>query len=389
MKTLYISGIIIAMLIASGCVGEKPQQKQENIKIGVLITYTGGLGPIGEGMANGAKLAAMEINNKGVIKGRNVTLIIEDTGTDPAKAAEAARKLIDIDNVQVIIGGVASSETLAIAPIAEKNKVVLISASSTAPSVSKAGEYVFRVVPSDLLQGEAIAKLALEKKYANAATLVENNDYGIGMEDVFKKHFTGNVTSIRYEKGKGDYRTELESIKKANPDVIVYVGYPQDASVILKQTAQLGLKKKWIAAEGIADPVMFDNAEVAKQMEGMLLTTPGRSEQEEKEDPARQYYVNAHRQTFGKDYGIYSDTEYDAVMLAAYAIAEAGNNGTAIKEALPRVAKTYKAVTGDKTFDENGDVRGGYRILEVVNKTMVNVGSWNPNTGIKLNPSIK
>ncbi len=384
MKKWYISGIIIAMLIASGCVGEKPEQKQENIKIGVLITYTGGLGPIGEGMANGAKLAAMEINNKGIIKGRNVTLIIEDTGTDPAKASEAARKLIDIDKVQVIIGGVSSSETLAIAPYAEKSKVVMISPSSTNLKITDAGKYIFRVVPSDLLQGEAIAKLAIAKNYTKAAVLVENNDYGIGIEDVFKKHFTGTITSIRYEKGRGDYRTELESIKKANPDVIVYVGYPADASVILKQTGELGLKTKWIAAEGIADPVMFGNADVARQMEGMLLTTPGRSEQEEKEDAALLYFVNLHKQTFGKDYGIYSDTEYDAVMLAAYAIAEVGNNGTAIKDALPGVAKTYKAVTGDKTFDENGDVRGGYRVLEVVNKTMVPVGSWNPNTGIDL-----
>jgi branched-chain amino acid transport system substrate-binding protein len=384
MKKWYISFIIIAMLIASGCVGEKAQQKAEDIKIGVLITYTGGLGPIGEGMANGAKLAAMEINNKGIIKGKNVTLVIEDTGTDPAKAAEAARKLIDFDKVQVIIGGVASSETLAIAPYAEKSKVVMISPSSTNLKITDAGEYIFRVVPSDLLQGEAIAKLALVKNYTKAATLVENNDYGIGMEDVFKKHFTGQVTSIRYEKGKGDYRTEIESIKKANPDVIIYVGYPADASVILKQVGELGLKKKWIAAEGIADPVMFDNADVARQMEGMLLTTPGRSEQEEKEDASLQYFVNLYKKTYGKDYGIYSDTEYDAVMLAAYAIAEVGNNGTAIKDALPGVSKTYKAVTGDKTFDENGDVRGSYKVLEVTNKTMINVGSWNPATGIKL-----
>jgi branched-chain amino acid transport system substrate-binding protein len=389
MKKWFMLSIILAMLIASGCVGEKTQQKQEDVKIGVLITYTGGLGPIGEGMANGAKLAAMEINNEGIINGKNVTLIFEDTGTDPAKAAEAARKLINFDKVQVIIGGVASSETLAIAPIAEQSKVVLISASSTAPSVSKAGEYVFRVVPSDLLQGEAIAKLALAKNYTKASTLVENNDYGIGMEDVFKNHFTGNVTSIRYEKGKGDYRTEIESILKANPDVIIYVGYPADASVILKQSGELGLKTKWIAAEGIADPVMFNNAEVAKQMEGMLLTTPGRSEQEEKDDPVFQNYVKNYKQTFGKDYGIYSDTEYDAVMLAAYTIAEVGNNGTAIKEALPGVSKTYKAATGDKTFDENGDVRGGYRVLEVVNKTMVPIGSWNPGTGINLSAGKK
>ncbi len=95
MKKWLLTGLIILILIASGCVGDKTgkdnagtQQKPEPIKIGVLITYTGALGPIGEGMANGAMLAAQEINKKG-INGSNVTLIIEDTGTNPAKAAVA------------------------------------------------------------------------------------------------------------------------------------------------------------------------------------------------------------------------------------------------------------------------------------------------------------
>ncbi len=389
MKKWLLTGLIILILIASGCVGDKTgkdnagtQQKPEPIKIGVLITYTGALGPIGEGMANGAMLAAQEINKKG-INGSNVTLIIEDTGTNPAKAAEAAKKLIDVDKVQVIIGAVSSSETLAVAPYAEKSRVVMISPSSTNLKVTDAGEYIFRVVASDLLQGEAIAKLAAAKNYTKAATLVENNDYGIGMEDVFKKNFNGTVTSVRYETGKGDYRTELDSIKKANPDVVIYVGYPQDASVILQQAGQLSLKKKWIAAEGIADPVMFKNTDVAAQMEGMLLTTPGRSEQEEKEDAIYKNFVDLYKKTYGKDPGIYSDTEYDATMLAALAIADAGNDGEKIKNALPQISRTYKGVSGDKTFDENGDVRGGYKILEVKNNTMVPIGSWSPSSGIR------
>lgn len=384
MKKQFAVGMIILMLIASGCVSDNlKEQKPEQIKIGVLLTLTGNLGPIGEGMKNGARLAEQEINKAGGINGKNVTLIIEDTGTDPARAAEAAKKLIDVDKVQVIVGAVSSSETLAVAPIAEKSKVVMISPSSTSPKITGAGEYIFRVVASDLLQGEAIAQLAAAKNYTKAATFVENNDYGIGIEDVFKKHFTGVIASIRYEKGRGDYRTELDSIKEADPDVIIYVGYPQDASVILQQTGQLGLKKKWIAAEGIADEVMFEKPEVAAQMEGMLLTKPGRTEQEEKIDTTFQNFVNLYRKTYGKEHGIYSDYEYDAVMLASLAIADSGNDGEKIKNALPRISRTYKAVTGNKTFDENGDVREGYKIFEVRNKTMVSIGSWNPTSGFR------
>ncbi len=369
------------MLIASGCVGEKAQQKAEDIKIGVLITYTGGLAQFGEAMANGAKLAAQEINKAGGINGKNITLILEDTGTDPAKAAEAAKKLIDVDNVQVIIGAVSSSETLAVANYSERLKVVLISPSSTAPSLTNAGDYVFRVVGSDNLQGDAIAQLAMAKNFTKAAALVENNDYGIGLENVFKEKFNGTIVkSIHYEKGKADYRTELDTIKKAVPDVVIYVGYPAEASSILQQTKQLGLKTNWIAAEGIADPGIFQNPEVASQMEGMLLTKPSSPEQ----SPEYQNFLKLYRAAYGKDPGIYSDTEFDAVTLAALAIKEAGNDGEKIKKALPAVSHKYKAVTGDKSFDENGDVPQDYTILEVVNKTMVPIGSWNPATGIKL-----
>lgn len=376
MKKWFAACMIIAVLISAGCVGEKKPE----IKAGVLITFTGGLGQFGEAMANGAILAADEINKAGGINGSTITLIIEDTGTDPAKAAEAAKKLIDVDGVQVIIGAVSSTETLAVAPIAERSKVVLISPSSTAPSITDAGEYIFRVVGSDNLQGEAITRLATAKNYTKAATLVENNDYGIGLENVFRSNFKGNIVAgVRYEKGKGDYRTELDAIKNANPQVIIYVGYPAEASTILQQARSLGLEAKWIAAEGIADPVMFENAEVAGQMEGMLLTRPTSPEQ----NPEYRNFVKLYRDAYGKEPGIYSDTEYDAVMLAALAIREAGNNGEKIKNALPEVSITYKAVTGNKTFDENGDVPQDYTVLEVKNGTMVAIGNWSTASGIR------
>lgn len=389
MQKWLVVGMLIAVIIA-GCINKENrtnetietvnQTKLDDIKIGVLVTQTGGLGPIGEGMANGAKLAAREINKEG-INGRNVTLIIEDTATNPATAAEAAKKLIEVDKVQVIIGGVASSETLAVAPMADKSKIVLISPSSTAPSVTDAGEYVFRVIGSDKLQGEAIARLAVAKNFTRPAMLVENNDYGIGIEKVFREKFEGiSISSIKYEKGKADYRTELNAIKQVNPDVIIYAGYPAEASTILQQTKQLGLKTKWIAAEGIADPVMFENDDVAAQMEGMYLTRPSSPE----DNPEYQNFKKLYREAFGKDPGIYSDTEFDAIMLAAEAIKEVGNEGEKIKNVLPAVSRKYKAVTGDKAFDANGDVQQDYTVFEVKNRTMVTIGNWSLSSGIKL-----
>ena len=91
-----------------------------------------------------------------------------------------------------------------------------------------------------------------------------------------------------------------------------------------------------------------------------------------------------YKNAYGKDPGIYSDTEFDAVMLVAEAIKEVGNDGGKIKDALPSISRNYKAVTGNKTFDVNGDVPQDYYILEVKNKTMVTIGNWSLSSGIKL-----
>jgi len=381
-KNYLIMGLIFALLIASGCAGtEKPEQKSgEPIKIGVLVSYTGSLGTYGQGMARGAELARDEINRKG-IKGSNVTLIIEDTGSDATKATDAARKLINVDKVQVIIGAVSSTETLAIAPIANQNKVVVISATSTAASVTDAGDYIFRVVGSDALQGEAMAKVAEKKNYTKAATLVQNNDYGKGLEAVIKSKFNGTVVkSVQYGTGRTDYKTELQGIKEANPDVIMFVGYPAEASMILLDSKKIDLNVPWIAAEGIADPKMFENPEVAARMEGMLLTRPASTA----ENPDYKNFVSVHKQVYGVEPGIYADTYYDATMLAALAIENSGNDGEKIKNALPVISRTYKGVSGNKPFDKNGDVPQDYAILEVKNKAMVTIGSWNPAAGVTL-----
>lgn len=385
MKNYLVIGLIFVLFIASGCVSNDTdtEQEEETIKIGVLVPLTGGLGTYGENMANGARLAVNEINKEGGISEKNVDLIVEDTETNPAKAAEAARKLIDVDQVQVIIGASGSSQTLAVAPIAEKSKVVLISPASTNAKITDAGEYIFRVIGSDNLQGEAIAKVAENKNYTKAATLVENNDYGIGLEEVFKKYFTGTAdTSIRYDKGKADYRTELTTIKDAEPDVIMYVGYPAEASTILIQAKELGLDVEWISSEGIADPAMFENPAVGEQMEGMVLTKPGNPEIEK--EAAYQDFLKNYKDAFGIDAGIFADTHYDATMLALLAMKEAGNDGTGIKDALPGISKEYKAITGDKTFDEFGDVPQDYIILSVQNQTMVTIGSWKPGSEVSL-----
>ncbi len=385
-RAILLISLLVLVSLFAGCAqkqgGEQTTQVEktpEEIKIGVLLPLSGNLAPFGQGMLKGAKVAEKELNDKGGVLGKKVKLVVEDTATDPNKAVEAARKLINVDEVQAIDGAAASSSTLAVAPLCEENHVVLVSPASTSPALTDAGDYIFRVVASDAFQGKVLADLAIQQGYKTAVTFVINNDYGIGLQDVFKKHFEEKggkvVLQIQYDPGKGDYRTELQQVKDSGADMIMFVSYPEDASVILKQAMDLGIKQQWIAAEGIASEEIFKYEGMKEAMEGMLLTKPASST----DSPEYKHFYQLFKQMYpDEEPGIYADTTYDALMLIAKAIEKAGAyDGEKIKDALYEVSQGYKGASGDKTMDKNGDIiYQDYTILKAENGKFVEVGMW-------------
>ena len=380
---IIVGGVIYALTSITAPATPGLPTLPEKIKLGHILPLSGALSPYSEGFKNGVRLAAWEVNQKGGIGGREVVVIEEDDGTDASKAAEATKKLVDVDGVKVIIGSYASSCTMAAAPIVEENHVVLISPASTSPPVTQAGEYIYRDVPSDAFQGRALAEIALSKGYKTAATIAINNPYGIGIEEIFKKIFSDGggkvLVSVRYELGAPTYKTELDRIKATNPDVIVDVSYADDGQIIFREGAELGIKAQWLAAEGIADPAIFKGPGVAEATEGMIATKPFTPT-----SPASAHFLELYKQQFGKEPGIYADYAYDAAKMALQAIALAGKyDGVAIKNMMDYVGNSYKGVTGDKTFDLNGDVSGEYSVLVVKNGEFVPIGHWSPSTGLQ------
>jgi ABC-type branched-subunit amino acid transport system substrate-binding protein len=390
--TAFIAGILITALVVGGATylltaqpGAPVEEELPPIKIGHILPFSGPLSAYAEGFANGVRLAVQEINDAGGIAGRKVELIEEDTATDPSTAAEAARKLIEVDGVKAIIGAYASSSTLAAAPIAEKNKVILISPASTSPLVSEAGEYIFRVVPSDAFQGRALAELAYQLGYRRAATIVIDNQYGVGIEEVFKQVFESLggqvVATVRYKLDQATYRTELGQIKAANPDVIIDVSYADDGQIIFREARELGIEVPWLAAEGVADPAIFGAPGVAEAMEGMMGTKPAPPA-----TSAHQHFLQLYARYGYGEPGIYSAEAYDAARMALLAISLAGPDASPeqLRDALIYVSRTYVGASGDKSFDENGDVTGQYIIWRVVNGEFVTVGSWDLVSGVQL-----
>ena len=150
MTFLFVSIVIIEQ----GC----QRKKVEFIKIGAILPLTGDAAQWGIPPQKGAELAVEEINKAGGINGKKLKLIVQDTKCEPKAGVSSFQKLISDKEIRIVIGGVCSSVTLAVAPIAEKNKILLISPASTNPKITNAGDYIFRVIPSDDLRGKVFAE---------------------------------------------------------------------------------------------------------------------------------------------------------------------------------------------------------------------------------------
>ncbi|MHC1629021.1 MAG: ABC transporter substrate-binding protein [Candidatus Nezhaarchaeales archaeon] len=379
---VWIAVIIIIAIIAAaggyytGLSQAPPQQPTgpvlpDEIKIGVLLPLSGDLGSIGQKMLRGAQLAVDQINKAGGIAGRKVVLVVGDTKANPEEAVAEAQRLINEEGVKVIIGAATNPSTLAIAPIANERHVVVISPSSTSPEINKPendpNNFVFRVIGNDGLQGLAMVAIAEELDYKTAVIVAINSDYGRGLADVINRTFTANggqvLGVIYYDPAAGDYLTEMEQIKTLNPDVVFFVGYPESGSKLLKDAKTVGVASKWIAAKNIYNESMFDDPEVAEYMVGMYGIKP----YSPTESVFHRMFVQAHIEKFGVEPGKYAGYTYDATMLAALAIAYAGDyNGTAIRDALFTVSKFFMGSTGPKIFDQYGDVPQDYEIWKVV-----------------------
>ena len=382
-QNYIILGLIVVAVIAVGLYSTMGSGGDCVVKLGHILPTSGPLAAYADGFQAGVQAAVNEANDQGGIDGCTVQLIEEDSATDPAASAAAAKKLVEVDQVKAIVGVYASSSTLAAAPIAEDGKVIMISPASTSPEVSNAGDFIFRTAPSDALQGVAMADLAWAQGHRTAAIIFVNNQYGQGLADVFEESFKakgGSITiKVPYELEMATYRTELSQIQGTNPDLILDISYADDGQIIFREAAELGITAQWMGGDGIADPAIFEAPGVAEATQGMIGTKPASP------DSPGAAAFEALLEQYGLEAGLYSAEAYDAAKLALMAIDEAGADasGESIRSALISVANGYVGASGDKTFDSNGDVGGTYSLWKISGGAFVDIGSWDP-AGVKL-----
>lgn len=332
---------------------------QETYKVGAAFALSGSIAVYGEGFKKVVDMAAEEINAAGGMKGNKMEIVYEDNKSTPKDCVTAVRKLIAVDKVPVLFGPAGSSNFMAAAPVAQENKVVMLSAQGAAPALTKAGEYIFRVFPSDILQGKGVSELCVRLGYKEVPVMYVNNDWGLGLKNSFVENFRkagGRVTDeIPYDENKSDYRAELIRATKGNPKATVNLTYIKEGAVMFKQAYEMGIKTQWICGSAARAPKLVELA--GKAVEGIIGTYPFVSH----ETKEYKSFLAAYKKRYGDDkIPIFGDYNYDMVYMTAKAIEKGGYTSDGIRKALFEVARGYRGVTGNKTFDQDRGVDAEY-----------------------------
>lgn len=322
-----------------------------DIVIGEYASLTGPQATFGQSMHNGIMLAVDEINASGGVNGRRLRVITEDDQSKPEEAATAVTKLISQRNVVALLGEVASSASLAAAPIAQANQVPMITPSSTNEKVTAHGDYIFRVCYVDAYQGETLAKyIANDLGLKRAAILVDvKSDYSTGLAAEFRRTFVANggtiVAEQSYAQGDSDFRPQLTSIKATSPEVIFIPGYYNDIGQIAIQARDLGMSMPLAGGDGWESPKLVEIG--GKALDGAFYANPYYVD-----DPAPEVrsFVRKYNDRFGTNPDSVAALAYDAARVLADAIARAGTtDGPKLRDAIA-ATRNFEGATGTITF---------------------------------------
>jgi len=386
-RLALLSASAITFALASGAV-----QAQQTVKFGALMPMTGALAQFGPTSLNGINLAIKQINAQGGTSLGRIEVIVSDTQTNPQQAVQAAKQLVSVNKVSVLVGPLASGETIPVGTsVAAVDNVPLVTGSATSPALTSLADndFVFRTTPHDAVQGIVLGDLVKEQGLKKVAVMFRNDDYGKGLSAAFEKRFKeigGEITSmIAFEEKQPSYRGELQRASQGGPEALVHIAFPGEGIPQLKEALEGGFFKKFVFTDGMkSDDVV--KAIGGQFLNGMVGTAP---------EAAASDSSKAFKDAFQREYNReprdpFVDTFYDAAFVLALAIEKAkSTDGKAIRDALRFVASApgekilpgewekakkllaegkdidYVGAAGSQDFDKAGDVPGSFGIWRV------------------------
>ncbi len=313
----------------------------EEIKIGILLGFTGPIESLTPGIGSGAELAIQEVSDSGaLLEGATVSGIRADsTCIDAAAATTAAERLVTADQVNAIMGADCSGVTGAVLQnVARPNGIVMISPSATSPGLSTAEDdgLFFRTAPSDARQGPIMADVIMDRGFKSVALTHTNNDYGKGLADSFQAAFEaagGEVTiSTPHEDGKADYSAEVGALAAAGGDVLVVAGYiDQGGRGIIQASLDSGAFDTFVLPDGMIGESLPQA--IGPDLDGSFGQAPGN------ETPGLAKFTELAGAAGFDGSGPFVGEAYDAAALILLAMQAAGSSSSQdLKEQVMNVA---------------------------------------------------
>lgn len=356
MKNKILALLAVIVLVLIGWFVLNKTKAGETLKLGAALSLSGTTSSFyGEYAQRGLEIARNEVNAAGGVLGKQVEIVYEDTGGDKKLAVNAINKLIQGGN-SFIFGDPVSGTTLAMAPIAEAQKVLLFAPGASNPNMTTAGDYIFRTKLSAAVEGvEAGKYIAQVMQPKRVAFIYQNSDYGKGVFESFKKELEAAKIKIvknePFATGSNDMRSNLLSIKSENPDLVVIAAFPKEVGIIMKQAKEVGINSQFFTHSGSVGPDI--DLVAGKSAEGLkYLTELDLSASNTK----RIEFSKVYSAKYNKDPELFSSLAYDAFMLTTDAIKSCGSVDADCIKAYLYSIKDYDGASGKTSFDQNGDI---------------------------------
>ncbi|MCP4296027.1 MAG: ABC transporter substrate-binding protein [Proteobacteria bacterium] len=394
MKKKFMKTTLVAAMTATVMFGlslSASAQSSGEIKVGVILGFTGPIESLTPSMAASAEMAFNEASDSGILLGgkRIKSIRADSTCVDAAAATAAAERLITSDRVVAIMGADCSGVTTAItSSVAVPNGVPIVSPSATSPALTSIKDkgFFFRTSPSDARQGEVLADVTKGRGIKRIAVTYTNNDYGKGLADSFATAFKkigGKIMMFTaHEDGKADYSAEVAALAASGASELAVIGYlNQGGKGIIQTSLDTGAFERFVVADGMIGQSLVDD--FGDDLIGTFGTAPGGVSE------GANMFTNLFAENKIKGGSPYDGSSYDAGALIVLAMQAAGSaERSAIKSKMMTVANApgekiypgeiakalkilkeggsidYVGATSVE-FNDIGEVYGTYRELEV------------------------
>ncbi len=326
MKKLLMSGVTALALTAAATAAQA-----SDIKIGVLLGFTGPIESLAPDMAAGAELALKEVSDSGLLLGGSTISSVraDSTCIDSAAATAAAERMVTSDKVAAIMGADCSGVTGAVASnVAVPNGVVMVSPSATSPALTTLQDngLFFRTAPSDARQGVVLADMVSSRGIKSVAVTYTNNDYGKGVADSFTAAFASKGGKVEiaaaHEDGKADYSAEVGALSASGADTLMVFGYvDQGGKGIIQASLDAGAFDTFIGSDGMVGISLVEA--LGKDIEGFITSEPG------SQAKGFEVYQGSSKAAGFNGSSPFSAQSYDAAALIALAIQAGGSSDRA------------------------------------------------------------